>query len=410
MLLQNSPSTGGHSIPQLKLCNIALLHRQGEKSNTPYPAATVSGAKRTPVKVLMARQIWDVSNALLRPTVLGEKTNRSNSKGGKACKLLSLQSLLWLILQQIHHNAWQTFEASESLTKSCVGGGQRRHGGTALSGPTWRHGWHGPNSGKERAELVVQMNAEAVQRIFGREMDAEAVWDVWSCLIVFCMADFAICARSFKSCWKLLSRWRFEHFLSLFHSPQKSHNERSRSLGDLKAVALEQASKATVPEGTAKEFLTNMATFLPQRHCFVFCVASWFSVWGCAPLQLLKLQLSILRRLSYFTRTPPCFQHFTIFHLFQERKLLTRLLARDKVGWEKWCKRSEKMMQKPIASFWWSLLPSDASTHYYCLLTIILGHTHIIGVKYQRRRKSYCQSISTSNFSFGARLKSRTLR
>lgn len=29
--------------------------------------------------------------------------------------------------------------------------------------------------GKERAELVVQMNAEAVQRIFGREMDAEAI-------------------------------------------------------------------------------------------------------------------------------------------------------------------------------------------------------------------------------------------
>lgn len=27
---------------------------------------------------------------------------------------------------------------------------------------------------KERAELVVHMNSEAVQRIFGREMDAEA--------------------------------------------------------------------------------------------------------------------------------------------------------------------------------------------------------------------------------------------
>ena len=72
----------------------------------------------------------------------------------------------------IDHNPWQTFEASESLTKSCVGGGQRRHGGMVPSGPTWRPS---ANSGKERAELVVQMNAEAVQRIFGREMDAEAI-------------------------------------------------------------------------------------------------------------------------------------------------------------------------------------------------------------------------------------------
>ncbi|CAK9029437.1 Coiled-coil domain-containing protein 103 homolog (Protein PR46bp) [Durusdinium trenchii] len=84
---------------------------------------------------------------------------------------------------------------------------------------------------EERAELVVHMNSEAVQRIFGREMDAEV----------------------------------FQKLLE----------------------ALEQA--AHVPAGTARRFLTDMATCCPSST-----------------------------------------SQATAFYSAEERKLLTRLLARDK--------------------------------------------------------------------------------
>ena len=50
----------GHLIPLVtSFCYIAIVcRRQVDKSNTPYPAATVPRAKSTPVKVL----IWYVSN------------------------------------------------------------------------------------------------------------------------------------------------------------------------------------------------------------------------------------------------------------------------------------------------------------------------------------------------------------
>eukprot|EP00434_Breviolum_minutum_P006544 symbB.v1.2.005777.t1/scaffold289.1/size287290/22 len=148
-------------------------------SNTPYPAATV-------------------------PTVSGEKTNRSNSKG-------DIRSI-------------------RELDKEL----RRRRTAEA-----WRDG---------------AMNAEAVQRIFGREMDAEV----------------------------------FQKLLE----------------------ALEQASKATVPEGTAKEFLTNMATLCPSST-----------------------------------------SQATAFYSAEERKLLTRLLARDKAQIE------DPEVVRLCAS--WSITPSS---------------------------------------------------
>ncbi|CAK9070283.1 unnamed protein product [Durusdinium trenchii] len=90
------------------------------------------------------------------------------------------------------------------------------------------------NEFNERAELVVHMNSEAVQRIFGREMDAEV----------------------------------FQKLLE----------------------ALEQVHAAHVPAGTARRFLTDMATCCPSST-----------------------------------------SQATAFYSAEERKLLTRLLARDKV-------------------------------------------------------------------------------
>mmetsp|Transcript_2630 Transcript_2630/g.4584 ORF Transcript_2630/g.4584 Transcript_2630/m.4584 type:complete len:273 (+) Transcript_2630:108-926(+) len=86
---------------------------------------------------------------------------------------------------------------------------------------------------EERAQLVVHMTSDAVQRIFGREMDAEV----------------------------------FQKLLE----------------------ALEQADRATVPQGTASRFLTDMATLCPSSTT-----------------------------------------QAAAFYSAEERKLITRLLARDK--------------------------------------------------------------------------------
>lgn len=212
------------------------------------------------------------SDALLRPTVLGEKTNRSNSKGGKACKLLRLQSLLWHILQLYiyciyiytsitipgrhskHPRAWQ--RAASAADSGGMEGWCRRvpHGDhqrtLGRKEPNWSSRWTPKLYSVFLAVKWTQRPSE--------------ILDLWLWFLAW--ADcvfFSICARSFKSCWKLLSRWPFWTLVELVSSSSKWSYQSY------------QASKATVPEGTAKEFLTNMATFVPQRHITV----SWCSVW-----------------------------------------------------------------------------------------------------------------------------------